>query len=284
MIDRLAWVTTKGARGRDEDEPLALAALARAGVDVAVVDWDDASVDWASYDRVAIRSTWDYPQRLTEFLGWLDAVDAVTELVNPIDVVRWNLDKHYLSELADAHVPVVPTVFVEPGGTPVFPGSESVVKPAVGAGSRDVSSYGPGQDAAFRAHVGRLHARGESVLVQPLLAAVATHGEWPLVFFNGRLSHAASKRVVLPPGGVEDLFAAETTAPHVADDEQIGAAQAAMDVVSARFGESAYARVDLVRDDDDRHCVLEIELIEPSLFLPQAEPAAADRLAEALIS
>ena len=78
MIERLGWVTTQGARGRDEDEPLGLAALTRAGVSVQVVDWDDQDVDWSRFDRVVLRSAWDYPQRLDEFSTWLDAVDGVT--------------------------------------------------------------------------------------------------------------------------------------------------------------------------------------------------------------
>ncbi|MFE7224180.1 RimK family alpha-L-glutamate ligase [Nocardioides sp. NPDC057577] len=284
-IDRLAWVTAGEARGRDEDEPVALAALARTGVTVDVVDWDDRSVEWAAYDRVVLRSAWDYPQRLAEFLTWLDEVTQVTELVNRPALVRWSLDKRYLAELAAAGVPITPTVFVEPGSTAEFPDGDFVVKPAVGAGSRDAASYGPEDHAAASAHVARLHVGGQVVLVQPFLKSVPIDGEWPLVFFDGRFSHAASKRVDLPrAGAVDDLFAVENNAAHTADPDQIEVAQAAVDLVTGRFGTPTYARVDLVRDNDGRYCVLEVELVEPSLFLPQADPAAADRLAAALTS
>lgn len=285
MIERLAWVTTRAARGRDEDEPIGLAALERAGVQVELVDWDDTDADWAAFDRVVLRSSWDYPERLPEFLEWLERIAALTEVLNPPATVRWNLDKHYLGELADAGVPITPTVFVEPGDSVEFPVGDFVVKPAIGAGSRDASSYGPDQRDAARSHVDRLLGLGQSVLVQPFLASVATDGEWPLVFFHGVFSHAASKRVTLPRAGtVEDLFAAETNATHTATDEQVAVAQAAMDVVAGRVGVPAYARVDLVNDDDGRPCVLEVELIEPSLFLPYAGPEAADRFAGALTS
>jgi glutathione synthase/RimK-type ligase-like ATP-grasp enzyme len=203
--------------------------------------------------------------------------------MNPIAMVRWSLDKHYLRELSGAGVPITPTVFVEPGGTAAFPAGDFVVKPAIGAGSRDASVYGPDQHQVAREHVERLHAEGTSVLLQPFLASVATDGEWPLVFFLGRYSHAASKRVALPRAGtVDDLFAPETNAPHIADAAQIAVAQAAIDVVTARHGAPAYARVDLVNGDDGRPCVLEVELIEPSLFLPYAEPAALQRMVNAL--
>lgn len=143
MIERLAWATAKDARGRDDDETIAGAALARAGLHVDVVDWDDADVAWADYDRVVLCSTWDYPQRLDDFLAWLDSVQDVTDVVNPAPMVRWNLDKHYLADLDRAGVPVIPTMFVERDGTASFPDGGFVVKPAVGAGSRDVASYGP---------------------------------------------------------------------------------------------------------------------------------------------
>ena len=167
---------------------------------------------------MVLRSAWDYPDRLADFLPWLDRVDAVSELVNPPAMVRWNLDKRYLAELAEAAVPITPTVFVAPGETAVFPAGELVVKPAVGAGSRDASSYAADQHELAAAHVARLQAGGQTVLVQPLLRSVAAEGEWPLVFFDGRFSHAASKRVALPRAGtVDDLFAAETNAEHRGD-------------------------------------------------------------------
>lgn len=283
MIGRLAWVTTAAARGLDDDEPLALAALERAGVAVDVVDWDDARVRWSAYDRTVLRSTWDYPERLPLFRRWLRSVQDVTDLRNSLDVVEWNLDKHYLADLDRAGVPVTPTMFLEPGDELAPPAGDYVLKPAVGAGSRDAASYGPDQGDLARAHVRRLHDRGVPVLVQPLLASVAVDGEWPLVFLGGRYSHAASKRVTLPRAGlVTDLFAAEANTGHEADDDQLAVASAAVDVVTRRFGAPTYARVDLVRDDAGRACVLELELVEPSLFLPQAGGDAVERMVAAL--
>jgi glutathione synthase/RimK-type ligase-like ATP-grasp enzyme len=283
VIERLAWATTGAARGADEDEPAALAALAAAGVHVDVVDWADPAVDWASYDRVALRSTWDYAQRLYEFLSWLAAVERVTEVLNPVPLVRWNLDKHYLGDLAAAGVPTIPTAFIEPGRGARLPEQDVVLKPAVGAGSRDVGVYRPDQHDQAQEHIARLHERGESVLVQPRIPTVAEHGEWGLVFFAGSYSHAANKQVELAPSGaVDELFVAEQLAAHVADPAQIAVAQAAVDAVAAQLGAPAYARVDLVRTEDGRNLVLELELIEPSLFLRQGGPGATARLVAAL--
>jgi len=283
MVTRLAWVSAHEARGHDEDEPLALPALRQAGIAVDVVVWNDPAVRWADYDRAVLRSTWDYPQQLRQFITWLETVEQVTDLRNPLPMLRWNLDKHYLADLDRAGVPVTPTTFVEPGHRPHFPAGDFVVKPAVGAGSRHVASYRPAQHDEAYAHVRRLHATGTSVLVQPRLTSVADDGEWPLVFFTGRYSHAANKRVVLPhTDPVDDLFAPETSTPHVADPELIAVARQAVDTVTDSFGVPLYARVDLVRDDHGRPCVLELELVEPSLFLPQASPAALERLVAAL--
>jgi glutathione synthase/RimK-type ligase-like ATP-grasp enzyme len=283
MIKRLAWVTTAAARGLDEDEPIALPALRDAGLEVDLVDWHDAGVDWGSYDRAVIRSTWDYQQRPDTFDAWLDLVSRATDLRNSAATVRWSLDKRYLAELEAAGVPVTPTEFVEPGQVPRFPARPFIVKPAMGAGSRGVASYGADQTGAARAHVARLHARGAVVLVQPTLPSVVDEGEWPLMFFGGRHSHAAVKRVTLPTeGSVDELFAAEASLPHVADAEQVAVAQAAVDLVSARFGTPTYARIDLVRGDDGGYAVLEVELAEPSLFLPDAGPAAVPLLVDAL--
>ncbi|EWM18891.1 hypothetical protein KUTG_09195 [Kutzneria sp. 744] len=284
MIERLAWVTAREARGLDEDEPIALSALKRTGVAVDVVDWNDPGVAWSSYDRVVLRSAWDYPQHLPEFLNWVEGVDTVSELVNPPATVRWNLDKQYLAELAEDGVSITPTVFAHPGATARFPDGRFVVKPAVGAGSRDAAWYGPDEHGNATAHVARLHAAGLTVLIQPLLASVAEDGEWPMVFFGGTFSHAASKRVTLPrAGAVEALFAAEANTEHSASPDQIFVATKALESVGRRLGTPAYARVDLVRDDNGRYCVLEVELIEPSLFLPFADATAADRFAEVLV-
>lgn len=176
-----------------------------------------------------------------------------------------------------------PTDFVAPGTTSELPPGKFVVKPAVGAGSRGAASYGAAEHPAAADHVRRLHESGQVVLVQPFVASVATEGEWPLVFLGGEYSHAASKRVALPEAGsVDEIFAAESNAPHTATAEQIRVASAAIDVVAERLGRLAYSRVDLVLAGDGTSQVLEVELVEPSLFLPY-EPEAATRLAAALI-
>ncbi|MGC5626678.1 ATP-grasp domain-containing protein [Georgenia sp. Z1344] len=293
MIGQLAWVTARAARGTDDDEPLALAALRSVGVEVEVVDWDDPAVDWSRFDRAVLRSTWDYTRRLPEFMAWLESVDAVTEVVNPLALVRWSSDKSYLLELAEAGIPTIPTTVVPPGAAAEISPGGVVVKPSVGAGSRDVAAFVPGREREAATQVDRLHAAGRTALVQPLLTSVAVDGERALVLLDGELSHAARKRVVIPgsvpvapadarTGTGGPLFSAETIVAHEATHEQAALARAVVDHVSGRWGVPTYARVDLVRDDDGQDVVLEVELVEPSLFLPQADREATHRLARAL--
>lgn len=283
MVQRLAWVSAREARGQDEDEPLALAALARAGVETEVVCWDDPEVDWSRFDRAVLRSTWDYHRHLDAFLTWLDEVNGLTELVNPLALVCWSLDKHYLADLEGAGVPITPTVYIAAGEQSVFPEGDFVVKPAVGAGSQEAASYGADQQGVALAHIAALHAAGKVALVQPHLGSVATEGEWPMVFFDGVFSHCANKHVDLPRARtLGGLFAPESTRAHRAEAAQIDVARAAVEVVRSRLGTPTYARIDLVRDDAGQFCVMEVELVEPSLFLREGGPAATERLVAAL--
>ncbi len=284
MISKLAWVSAREARGLDDDEAIALKVLRESGVHVDVIEWDEPSADWAAYDRVAIRSTWDYVDRIAEFGPWIDRVAAQTELVNPPAMLRWSMDKRYLAELEASGIPITSTDFVAPGEQPVFPSGKFVVKPAIGAGSREAASYSNDQHEFAAAHVARLHAAGIVVLVQPFVNSVATDGEWPMLFFNGEYSHCASKRVNLPHAElVEDFFAAEDNTFHTASADQIAVAQAAVDFVAEKFGTPMYARVDLVRGDGGEYRVMEVELVEPSLFLPFADAVALEKFARAFI-
>ena len=135
MSAPIALATAAVARDVDEDLPPLLRAARDAGIEAVAVDWDDASTDWSTFERVVIRSTWDYTQRLEEFLAWTDHVASVSRLVNPASVVAWNCDKRYLAALGAAGLPVVPSWFVGPGDSASIPAGvpegEIVVKPTV---------------------------------------------------------------------------------------------------------------------------------------------------------
>ncbi len=279
-------MSARAARGLDEDLPPLLAALDEAGLDAAVADWDDPDVDWTGFGLALLRSTWDYAERFAEFLAWAERTAKLTTLLNPPPVIRWNTDKHYLRDLARAGVPTVPTQFVEPGehARRALAGfledgiAEWVVKPAVGAGSRDAARYLKGEDRAASDHIERLLDSGRSVLLQPYLDRVDHHGETALIYFTGRFSHAIRKGPLLRRGGAptDALFAAEQITARTPGADELLVAERAL--AALPFTEPLYARVDLIPSGDAKPCLLELELTEPSLFFTHA-PAAAERFA-----
>jgi len=285
---RVGIATAAALPELDEDGPLLLTALARAGIDAEPVVWSAPRKDWDSYDGVVLRSTWDYASRRSAFLAWARAVASATRLWNPLPVVEWNTDKRYLRDLAAAGVPVVPTAWVEPGEDFTPPASgEYVVKPVVSAGARDTSRYLAGRDDERAArHVDDLSAVGRPIMVQPYLAAVdGDEAETALVHLGGAFSHALRKGSLLRLDGapVEGLYAEEDIRPWDATADQRAVADAVLTALADRgWADLLYARVDLVRDDTGEPVVLEVELTEPSLFL-QHDPPAADRLAAALL-
>lgn len=286
----IALVTAAAARDVDEDLPPLESALRNAGADVTIAEWDRPH-DWSRFDIALLRSTWDYPQRLAEFFGWAEAVSRKTKLLNPLTVVKWSSDKHYLGDLAKQDVPTVLTTFVEPGERPdrriaellSQPDvDEFVVKPAVGAGSRDAQRFGREEAKDAARHAQRMLDEKRSVLLQPYLSKVDELGETALLYFEGTFSHAIRKGPLLKrkEGPTTQLFAKETITARVPDAAELGVGARALQAMP--FETPLYARVDLIRDQKGEPVVLELELIEPSLFFPFAE-RSADRFAAAVV-
>lgn len=284
---RVALVTAREVADLDEEGRLLADALREQGARVGAEVWDDAGVDWAAYDVAVVRSTWDYAERVEEFVAWTGRAAALTRLENPPGMVRWSVDKHYLRDLERAGVPVVPSVFLEPGDTPDHDllGVEHVVKPAVSAGSRDTLRLTEHEADRSREHAARLLGQGRSVLVQPYLAEVDTVGETAVVLVDGELLHAMRKGPLLQRGAalVEGLYAQEEMSVREASSAELDVAAAAMRVVAERASgvPPLYARVDLLPTAAGP-VVLELELVEPSLFCEHV-PGSADRVAAAVL-
>jgi hypothetical protein len=250
----------------DGDDAELVAELRKRGLHARWLSWDDP--DTLKADLVILRATWDYIDRLDEFLAW---TKRVRNLLNSPTVVAWNTDKRYLSDLADAGVPTVPSRFFSPGENVRLPAGEVVVKPAVGAGSVGAQRF-TDPDAARR-HAAELHADGRTVLVQPYDARVQD-GETALVFLSGRQSHAFTKGPILPPPGRRPAFddsgtyAQESLTPADPDFELWDVGHAALAATAAHLeidpAELLYARVDVIGGPSDP-LLLELELVEPSL-------------------
>ena len=296
LMSRVALITADVARARDEDLAPLLAACGNSGLDADVVSWNTPNVELSGYGAAVLRSPWDYTDRLDEFLAWCERCASQTLLLNPIEVVRWNTDKHYLADLARAGIACVPSTFAEPGEDARqailgfldthIAATEFVVKPAVGAGSRGARRFTRAEVDTATAHAAGLLNADRSVLLQPYLARVDARGETALMYFDHVFSHAIRKGPLLPLGSAatDGLFAPEAIMPRDPTPRERTLGDAVVGAVGTRFphlAPLAYVRVDLLHDDQDEPCVLELELVEPSLFFAHG-PGSAARFAGVL--
>jgi len=265
------------------DDQRLVTELARRGLAAVTLLWDDRTVAWERFDALVLRSCWDYHLRLKGFVEWLGRIeDSGARLWNPAPLVRRNLHKSYLRILSEAGVPIPPTIWLERGTHPTLSEllierawSEAVIKPAVSASAH----------RTWHAHLGdtpRLQSRLDEVLaecdvlVQRFEPAIRERGEWSLVFFGGRFSHAVIKRPRSDDFRVQEEHGGSAE-PAVAPPDLIRQGRRVLDEIE---GPWLYARVDGI-ERDGVFTLLELELIEPVLFLAQ-DPRAAARFADAL--
>lgn len=282
---RVAIATCEDIPVEDADAEPVIAALGAIGVEAEMGVWSDPGVGWSGFDRVWVSSIWDYHDRLEEFRGWLGRVSELTWLENPAELIEWNLDKRYLRELEAEGVPVVPTVWTDlTAGTDADDAAREqgweriVVKPTVDLGAINLSVVGPGEVEGAVAGIA-----GAS-MVQPFLSSLAEEGELSLVYMRGELSHTVRK---VPREGdfrVQESYGGRyALEPADAEAEEIGSA--VLSLLDGRGSGGAaplYARIDLVRGLDGDLRLIEVELIEPNLFLREAGAEAAARFAALL--
>lgn len=254
-------------------------ALRAAGAEVSGVPWTEYDGS-GGYDLVLPLVAWGYHLRLGEWLAFLERAEAQGwPMRNPPALLRWNSDKAYLAELGRKGIASVPTLEVDhlneaalTAAHGVLGCSEVVIKPPVSAAAWGTFRLGPGEPVPAEVH-------GRRMLVQPWLRAVVDEGEYSLIFFGGRYSHCVAKlpkrgdfRVQPDHGG--------TTAPAELPDGALTVAEAALAEAPTA---ATYARVDLIRGNDGSLQLMELELIEPALFL-HCVPEAAGRFADAVLS
>jgi len=275
---RLAIATCAELPELDPEGRLLAAELRNAGIGAEPAIWDDPGLEWASFDRVLLRSTWDYPQKHEAFSDWVR--ERGSALINAPALVQWNLSKRYLGVLQGWGFPTVPTRFLAPGERPgTGELGEFVVKPAISAGSRDTARYRPDEIERAAGHARSLQEEGREVIVQPYLRSVETEAETAVIVLGGRCSHAMRKAPLLRAGQEleQGLFREEEMENRRARPAQIELAEAIVATVAAEVAAPLYARLDLLDGDDGKPRVLELELIEPSLFIDR-DPAGAARL------
>ncbi|MDH2425218.1 hypothetical protein [Sphaerisporangium sp. TRM90804] len=274
---KIAYVTYDGP---DDDRDVLLAVWERAGIEGRAVHWDRPDVRWADFDAAVVRSTWDYITRRDAFVEWAHRAAGETRLLNPAGVIERNTDKVYLRDLG---VPVVPTHWVAPGEPVTLPDwdgewKEYVVKPSVSSGAR--STIRTTDQAVAREHAARITAGGLTAMIQPYLTMVEDEGETSLIYLGGRFSHARRRNAMLAtgpnrPAGNHVATLARDPAP-----DQLALAERVLAEVPETL---LYARVDLVRLPDATPALIELELVEPYLYLSEA-PGTPERLTTALLN
>jgi glutathione synthase/RimK-type ligase-like ATP-grasp enzyme len=264
--------------GVPEDQ-LLLDAFESLGLVAAIRPWDGGDWRLASGDVCVIRSTWNYVDKRDEFAVWRRAVASRGRLVNPLDVIEWNIDKKYLVELQSRGAPTVPTVLVAAGVARrleehfgAFGCEELVVKPTVGAGSSGLEIHSL-EDLEPTAS--GVRSWPYDVLLQPLVPAIRTEGEWSLVFVAGAFQHAIRKRPARGDIRSQPEFGATVTA-----EAPPSYVLAAAEQTIVAGPETTFARIDLV-DNGGTALLMEAEYIEPQLFL-EGQPGTVRAFAEAL--
>ena len=250
-------------------EPLKQALLS-AGIYSRVLGWDDPAAPWSEAPAILLRSTWNYPQYPSAFMDWLTEVTDLAPMWNPADVVRWNVHKGYLCELSEAGLPVTPTVLVQRGNTRSLCSimdeqgwGRAVVKPAISAASFRTLRVDDPRSVAGEAHL-RALASDADVLVQAYLDSVEEYGERALVWIDGELTHSVRKT---PRWDGEDECVSAAV-PISASEAEL--AERTLAAVSSPL---LYARIDVAPGPSGDPLLMELELIEPSLFFPQHPPA-----------
>lgn len=281
---RIALATCNDHPGfcANDDAPLLEAFRAQA-TDTHLISWDDNETDWSTFDAVVIRTTWDYMDRLGEFLTWVDRVHQVSRVCNPPQVIRANLDKTYLRDLEQAGVPIVPTRWLDPSESGAVEDilrdtnwPELIIKPTVGAGASGLGRFTIDRLDEAATHAREQLARGVTI-AQPMLDSITTTGERSIVLLNGEYAHAVRKvpsegdfRVQIEFGGQYSLV--EPT------PQEIDIAKRAHDLVAGDSAPLLYARADIVEPTPGAPAIIEFEAVEPELFFPMA-PQSAQRFA-----
>ena len=248
------------------------AALASAGAEVVPVVWSEAG-DLSAFDLVLPLVVWGYH---LDYPSWLDFLERAERerlpLINPPELLRWNGDKAYLAELADAGVPTVPSLVVESccdadieEARRLFDSEWLVIKPTVSASAMGAHRIGAGDDLPAE-------SRGKPMIIQPLIREIAQTGEFSLMLFDSEFSHAVLKRPRSGDFRVQEYHGGVTLACEVPPEGSVALAQQALAAAPAK---AIYARVDVIPDDEGTLRIMELELIEPALFLEHAPDGGA---------
>ncbi|AZB00868.1 hypothetical protein EG359_15180 [Chryseobacterium joostei] len=250
----------------DEDTEL-INFLKGKGLDVVPTIWNDENVNWSSFDVAIIKSPWDYHNHLEEFLDWLERVeDLGVKVLNPVEIITWNSDKHYLKDISEKGLPVIPAEYLDKDSSfdnhffDLFKTDKLVVKPCVSAGAQNTITVSKDNFNERSTEIEQL-LKEQDYMVQPFVEEIK-NGEWSFLFFNGKYSHCSLKTPKEGDFRVQHYHGGSISypAPEPLHVEQAGA------YLKSLPQSTLYARVDGVLINNSFY-LMELELIEPYLFL-----------------
>ncbi|MAL18001.1 MAG: hypothetical protein CL670_00950 [Balneola sp.] len=269
------------------EDQLVRSALEEKGLSVDRKDWADPDFDWTSTKSVLFRTVWDYFDRFQEFTTWISNTSSKTHFINSSQIITWNVDKHYLDDLGKSGVRVVPTRYLNRSGNlsiskihEITGWNDTVIKPTVGGAGRHTHRIKPET-------LNTISSKLESVLLeedfmlQPFLRSILSRGEWSFVFFGTTFSHAVLKKAKKGDFRVQDDFGG-TVHKYQPTESEIEFARSALFACPEI---PAYARVDVILDNEGYLAVSELELVEPELWFrlhPESTALLADEVIKRL--
>ena len=266
----------------DDDTHLA-SSLLKYEINTIRIDWADPSFDLKSVDAAVFRTTWDYFEKIDSFLVWLEKTASTVPLFNTFELIKWNLDKHYLLDLGKRGVNVPHTLVKEINETVSLSNflknancEVGIVKPTISGAAWNTYRFSKTNLEEVENKTNAL-LKERAMMIQPFQKSVTVNGELSLMLFGGRYTHAVKK--VPKPGDfrVQDDHGGKVFL-HEATKEEIQFAEKAVYACSTL---PVYARVDIVRDNFGNLSLMELELIEPELFF-RFYPKSAEVFAEEL--
>lgn len=251
-------------------------ALNKLGLKTLRLAWDDTTFDWSSTTAVLFRTTWDYFDRFGEFSIWLENISKVTTLFNSEALIRWNIDKHYLTYLKIRGVHIAETYFIEKGYSSTLKDlhknlgwNETVLKPCISGAARHTYKLNNNNIADYESLFSELISQ-ESFMLQPFQHHIVTEGEISMMVFNGQFTHAILKKAKAGDFRVQDDFGG-TVHNYSPTKEEIIFAE---NTVKSCPELPIYARVDIFTDNNGKTALSELELIEPELWFRHFPEAA----------
>jgi len=265
------------------EQELLKSAFEAQGLKVDITYWDNPTYEWQETKSVLFRTIWDYFERFNEFWEWLEQVKTKTRLINSYELIKWNIDKHYLKDISSWGIETVPTYFADKGCNMKLheiakrnQWKDLVIKPAISASAfktyKILANEIQANEKLFNSLV-----QERNMLVQPYFETITQLGEASLMVFDGKFTHAILKKAQPGDFRVQDDFGG-TVHNYIPTKAEINFAEKVFETCKTK---PVYGRVDIVWDNDKNFYLSELEIIEPELWI-RNYPKCAERIAEAV--